>query len=191
MPDSFLYRKDIVVQTKSFGSVRADIAFGGDFYLIVEAADLGLTLDTDRAWDLVSAAHELRDGLKDHPVQHPTLAHVKEIYQIEIIGQADGVDGKNVVVCPPTVIDRSPCGTGTASRMAMLHGKGQLNAGDSFRHAGILDTVFTGQIVSETTVGDLPAIRCTVTGSAYLTGTFNFFLDPDDPFQNGFRLTGV
>lgn len=193
MPASFLYRQDLQITTPSFGTVRADIGFGGDFYLIVEAADLGLTLHPDNAWKIVGAASELRDALKDVPVQHPTLAHVNEIYQIEIVEGGDGVtcDGKNAVICPPTVIDRSPCGTGTASRMAMLHGKGRLKVGDSFRHAGILDTVFRGEIRGETTVGDLPAIDCTVTGSAYLTGSFNFFLDPHDPFQTGFRLTGV
>jgi proline racemase len=193
MPDSFLYRSDIFVETPSFGRVRGDIAFGGDFYLIVEAADLNLTLAPENAWQLVAAAAELRAGLKDHPVRHPTLPHVNEIYQIEIIesGAPGRFDGKNVVVCPPTVIDRSPCGTGTASRIALLHGKGKLKVGDGFRHAGILDTVFNGMVTGETTAGNLPAIRCTVTGSAYLTGTFNFFLDPNDPFPSGFRLTGV
>jgi proline racemase len=193
MPASFLYRKDILVETKSFGKIRADIAFGGDFYLIVKASDLGLEIHPDRAWEIVSAAAELRDGLQDHPVQHPTLAHVNEIYQIEIIQDGDGetTDGKNAVICPPTVIDRSPCGTGTASRMAMLSAKGELKVGDTFRHAGILDTVFRGHITGETTVGEFPAITCTVTGSAYVTGSFNFFLDPNDPFPAGFRLTGV
>ncbi|PVB62313.1 proline racemase family protein [Labrenzia sp. 011] len=193
MPASFLYKKDILVETTSFGKVRADIAFGGDFYLIVKASDLGLEIHPDRAWEIVSAAAELRDGLKDHPVQHPTLEHVNEIYQIEIVQDGDGeaTDGKNAVVCPPTVIDRSPCGTGTASRMAMLSARGDLKVGDTFRHAGILDTVFKGHITGEAMVGDLPAITCTVTGSAYVTGTFNFFLDPNDPFPAGFRLTGV
>ncbi|WP_223476144.1 proline racemase family protein [Oricola indica] len=193
MPASFLYKENILVETKSFGKVRADIAYGGDFYLIVKASDLGLEISPERAWEIVGAASELRDGLKDHPVQHPTLSHINEIYQIEIIQDGDGetCDGKNAVICPPTVIDRSPCGTGTASRMAMLAARGELKPGDRFRHSGILDTVFTGTVTGETTVGDLPAITCTVTGSAYLTGTFNFFLDPNDPFPNGFRLTGV
>lgn len=193
MPSSFVYRQDIQVATKSFGQVRADIAFGGDFYLIVKATDLGLELTRERAWEIVSAAGELRAGLRDHPVQHPTLDHVNEIYQIEIVEDGNGaeVDGKNAVICPPTVIDRSPCGTGTASRMALLASRGALAVGDQFRHAGILDTVFTGQVTGETTVGDLPAISCTVTGSAYVTGSFNFFLDPDDPFPAGFRMTGV
>lgn len=193
MPPSFLYRQDIEVQTKSFGAVRADIAFGGDFYLIVKAADLGLELIRERAWEIVSAAAELRAGLCEHPVQHPTLSHVNEIYQIEIIeeGDGEGIDGKNAVICPPTVIDRSPCGTGTASRMAMLAARGDMAVGDEFRHAGILDTVFTGKVTGQTQIGDFAAITCTVTGSAYVTGSFNFFLDPDDPFRAGFRLTGV
>jgi proline racemase len=193
MPASFLYRRDVMLETPSFGCVRGDVAFGGDFYLLVEAADLGLDLSPAQAWRLVSAAAELRTALKDVKVQHPTLAHVNEIYQIELIGPGNGAtsDARNVVVCPPTVIDRSPCGTGTASRMAMLHGLGRMRPGETLRHAGILDTVFTGRITGETKVGELPAITCTVTGSAYLTGTFNLLLDPHDPFPAGFRLTGV
>jgi proline racemase len=193
MPASFLYRRDVMLDTKSFGKVRGDIAFGGDFYLLVEAADLGLELTPDQAWQLVGAAAELRAALANVPVQHPTMPHVNEIYQIELIGPGDGVrtDARNVVVCPPSVIDRSPCGTGTASRMAMLHGQGAMKVGETLRHGGILDTVFTGKITGETRLGETPAIACTVTGSAYLTGSFNFFLDPDDPFQSGFRLTGV
>ncbi len=163
MPSSFLYRRDVVLETPTFGKVRGDIAFGGDFYLLVEAADLGLSLVPDQAWQLVSAAAELRAALASVSVQHPTLPHVNEIYQIELIGPGDGVrtDARNVVVCPPTVIDRSPCGTGTASRMALLHGRGDMKAGESLRHGGILDTVFTGRITGETNVGDLPAITCT------------------------------
>ncbi|MDQ0473292.1 proline racemase family protein [Labrys wisconsinensis] len=193
MPASFLYRRDVMLETPSFGRVRGDIAFGGDFYLLVEAADLGLDLVPEQAWQLVGAAAELRAALKDVPVQHPTMTHINEIYQIELIGPGNGTtsDARNVVVCPPTVIDRSPCGTGTASRMAMLHGLGRMKAGDTLRHAGILDTVFTGRITGETRLAETPAITCTVTGSAYLTGTFNFLLDPHDPFQAGFRLTGV
>jgi proline racemase len=192
MPPSFLYQREVVLETTSYGDVRGAIAFGGDFYLLVEAADLGLELNPDDAWVLVGAASELRAALADVPVQHPTLPHVNEIYQIEITGSGSGAtDARNVVVCPPHVVDRSPCGTGTAARMAMLHGLGRMKVGDSLRHAGILDTVFTGRITGETRVGDLSAITCTVTGSAYLTGTFNFFLDPRDPFPAGFRLTGV
>lgn len=193
MPPSFLYRDEVILRTPTYGAVKGRIAFGGDFYLLVEAADLGLDLSPARSWELVSAAAELRAAVKDVPVQHPTLPHVNEIYQIELTGPGDGTtcDARNVVVCPPTVIDRSPCGTGTAARMAMLHGLGKLRPGETLRHAGIMDTVFTGRITGETDLAGTKAITCTVTGSAYLTGTFNFFLDPHDPFPAGFRLTGV
>ncbi|HXP76664.1 MAG TPA: proline racemase family protein [Stellaceae bacterium] len=193
MPPSFLYRRGVVLETKSFGKITGHIAFGGDFYLLVEVKDLGLELTPEQSWQLVSAAAELRAALAGISVQHPTLPSVNDIYQIELMGPANGpaADARNVVVCPPTVIDRSPCGTGTAARMAMLHGMGQMKVGERLRHAGILDTIFTGQITRETRLGETAAINCTVTGSAYLTGTFNFFLDPRDPFPAGFRLTGV
>jgi proline racemase len=193
MPDSFLYKENIELKTKTCGKIFGDIAFGGDFYLIVKASDLGISLETKNAWHLVSIASELREQLKDIPIQHPTLSHINEVYQIEIIENhaTDPLKGKNVVVCPPTVIDRSPCGTGTAARMALLSGKGKMQIGQTFTHQGILDTVFYGEIVSEIKVGNLPGINCLVTGSAYLTGSFNFYLDPEDPFPDGFRLTGV
>jgi proline racemase len=192
MPPSFLYQQDVVLETTTRGPVRGHIAFGGDFYLLVEAANLGLELEPEQSWQLVAAASELRTALANVPVRHPTLPHVKEIYQIELIGPGDGIsDARNVVVCPPQVIDRSPCGTGTAARMAMLYGLRKMGVGDTLRHAGILDTVFVGKITGSTNLGGTSAITCTVTGSAYITGTFNFLLDPHDPFPAGYRLTGV
>ncbi|MBN8997092.1 MAG: proline racemase family protein [Rhizobiales bacterium] len=192
MPTSFLFAAEVVLDTPSFGKVKGAISFGGDFYLIVPASSLGIDLDAGNAWRIVQAAAELREALKGIPVRHPTLPHIDQIYQVQLTeDRAEGADARNVVICPPTVIDRSPCGTGTAARMALLAGQGKLRAGDSFRHAGIMDTVFTGHIKRQTRLGDHPAIECTVTGSAYVTGTFNFFLDPNDPFQSGFRLTGV
>jgi len=193
MPPSFLYKNDVTIETKSFGKVRGNIAFGGDFYLLVEADDIGLTLEPENSWAIVNAATELREGLKAISVQHPELAHIHDIYQIEITAPGDKIkfDAKNVVVCPPTVIDRSPCGTGTAARLAMLHAKGEIAAGDNFRHAGILGTIFTGCIRETTRIGELNGIHCTVTGSAYLTGSFDLYLDPQDPFPQGFRLAGV
>ena len=108
------------------------------------------------------------------------------------MGPGDGVaDGRNVVVCPPSVIDRSPCGTGTAARMALLQAQGVLKPGETYRHAGILDTVFTGTVQAETRIGAFPGVQVSVSGQAFLTGTFTLFLDPDDPFPDGYRLAGV
>jgi proline racemase len=193
MPESFLYRDEVRLETRSFGRVTGRIAYGGDFYLIVDAADLGLDLLPEEAWRLVQAGAELREAVQNVPVQHPLLPHVNSLYQVQLAGPArtPAGDARNVVICPPTVIDRSPCGTGTAARMAMLAGLGRMGPGDTLRHEGILDTVFQGEILERIDVGGFQGIRCTVTGSAWLTGTFNFFLDPDDPFPSGLRLTGV
>jgi proline racemase len=193
MPDSFLYRDEVPLETPSFGRVTGRIAYGGDFYLLVEAADLGLELMPEEAWRLVQAGAELRQAAAKVPVRHPLLPHVDSLYQVELTGppRTPRGDARNVVICPPTVIDRSPCGTGTAARMAMLAGLGRMGPGDRLRHEGILDTVFEGEILGRAEVGGLAGIRCTVTGSAWLTGTFTHFLDPDDPFPAGFRLAGV
>ena len=86
------------------------------------------------------------------------------------------------------VIDRSPCGTGTCAKMAMLHAKGRLRAGDEFRHEGILGTVFTGRVEEETRIGDRPAIVPSITGTAWITGFASYVVDPTDPFPEGYTV---
>lgn len=194
MPTSFLYEDNVVVQTEKYGPVTGAVAFGGDFYYIVDAQQFGLALKPEEAWDIVGVANEIRKGLPAVKVQHPEQAHINEIYQIELTAPAltqEG-DARNVVICPPQVIDRSPCGTGTASRMAYLAAKGDLKAGDTFAHEGILSTRMIGRVVEETEItGGFKAIKCTVTGRAYITSSFQYYLDPEDPFPAGYRLTGV
>lgn len=194
MPTSFLYKEAVTIQTDSFGPITGAVAFGGDFYFIAEASQFGLSLRPEEAWAIVGAANEIRAGLASVPVQHPEQAHINELYQIELTAPPlkPGSNGRNVVICPPQVIDRSPCGTGTAARMAFLAGTGRLNVGDSFRHEGILSTCMVGRVVSAASMtGGYKAIRCTVSGRAYITGSFQYYLDPEDPFPAGFRLTGV
>jgi proline racemase len=88
-------------------------------------------------------------------------------------------------------IDRSPCGTGTCAKMAILHARGALRVGDAFRHEGILGTVFTGRVVEETTVGEYRAIVPTITGQAWITGFATYVLDPTDPFPHGFTIGDI
>jgi proline racemase len=88
-------------------------------------------------------------------------------------------------------IDRSPCGTGTSARMAVLHAKGQLRLGEDFRHEGILGTVFTGRLLEETMVGDRTAVVPQITGSAWITGIADYVLDPTDPFPEGFTVGDI
>ena len=112
-------------------------------------------------------------------------------------------DGRNVVTVstgkldwerPATwtgAIDRSPCGTGTSARMATLHARGQLAVGDVFRHEGLLDTVFTGQVVEETTIGPYRAIVPSITGQAWITGFASYVVDPTDPFPDGYTMGDI
>jgi proline racemase len=88
-------------------------------------------------------------------------------------------------------IDRSPCGTGTSARMATLHARGMLRVGDTFRHEGILGTVFTGRVVDETTVGEYRAIVATISGQAWITGFATYVVDPTDPFPDGFTIGDI
>jgi proline racemase len=88
-------------------------------------------------------------------------------------------------------IDRSPCGTGTCAKMAILHARGQLGLNEDFRHEGILGTVFTGRLVEEATVGDRPAVVPTITGTAWITGFASYVVDPDDPFPEGFTVGDI
>jgi proline racemase len=89
------------------------------------------------------------------------------------------------------VIDRSPCGTGTSARMAVLHAKGRLGLGEAFRHEGILGSVFTGRLVEETQIGGRPAVVPTITGTAWITGFASYVVDPSDPFGEGFTVGDI
>jgi proline racemase len=88
-------------------------------------------------------------------------------------------------------IDRSPCGTGTSAKMAVLHARGELKVGQEFRHEGILGTVFTGKLVEETAIGDRPAVVPEITGTAWITGFAQYVVDPDDPFPDGFTVGDI
>jgi proline racemase len=139
------------------------------------------------------------------PVVHPEQPGFAGITVAELTGPAhDPKNGSRNVVTVSTgtldwskpstwtgAIDRSPCGTGTSARMAVLHAKGQLRLGEDFRHEGILGTVFTGRLLEETMVGDRTAVVPQITGSAWITGIADYVLDPTDPFPEGFTVGDI
>jgi proline racemase len=194
MPTSFLYRDEVVLRTDRFGEVIGAIAFGGDFYFITDAARFGLALAPEEAWDIVGVANAIRAALPQVQVEHPEKPHINQLYQIMLTAppRTGAGTARNVVICPPQVIDRSPCGTGTAARMAYLYGLGKLRVSERIVHEGILDTAMIGSVTAEAPMtGGYKAISCTVAGRAYITGSFQYYLDPEDPFYAGYRLTGV
>lgn len=195
-----------VVEVPQLGTVTVDVAYGGMFYVIADAERFGLRLTPDEGGDIVRITEMIKAAAADQlPVVHPEQPGFAGITIGQLSGPAhDPVNSQRNVVTVSTgtldwerpatwtgAIDRSPCGTGTSARMATLHVRGELKVGDTFRHEGILDTVFTGQVLEETTVGTYQAIVPTITGQAWITGFASYVLDPSDPFPDGFTIGDI
>lgn len=188
---AFLYKKDQEVELPGVGKVKFDISFGGSFFAIVHASQLGLKIEPKNAAKLTDLAMELRDIInREIEIQHPTLEHIKTVDLVEIWDEPTNEKAtyKNVVIFGQGQVDRSPCGTGTSAKLATLHARGELKEGEKFVYESILGTLFEGEIVGTTKVGEFDAVLPKITGSAYMTGFNNFLIDEDDPVKYGFIL---
>lgn len=188
---SFLYAADEVIDLPGFGAIKLDIAYGGNFYAIVEAAAVGLTILPENEMEIIRTGNLIKDTVNAQiKVIHPEKPFIDKVTHVEFYGPPTHPEAhvKNAVVIPPGSIDRSPCGTGTSAKVAALYAKGQLKMGEDFIHESIIGTIFKARVIEEATVGLLPAIVPEVTGSAYVTGIHQFVLDPDDPIKEGFLL---
>ena len=187
---SFCYATDRTVAVPGLGDVRYDMAFGGNFYALVELDQLGLPFDRSRKDDLLGAGLSIMEAINavDEPVhpENPEIAGVHHVY-LAAPG-SDASHSRHAMAIHPGWFDRSPCGTGTSARMAQLHAKGLLPLNQDFRNDSFIGTTFIGRLVEETTVGGLPAVVPTVSGRAWITGTAQYMLDPRDPFPEGFEL---
>lgn len=190
---AFVMHRDAPVEVAGLGTVTVDVAYGGMIYVIVEAERLGFTLARDEARALVEMGERIKLAAAEQlPSVHPENPGIHTINQTLFAGpltERDGVKiAKNAVVVSPGRIDRSPCGTGSSARMALMHARGELALGERFVHTSILDTEFACAIEAETTVGGGPAVMTRVAGRAWLTGVSYYGSDPDDPFPHGYRL---
>ncbi len=188
---AFLYKTDQEVELEEVGKVKFDIAFGGSFFAIVHADQLGYKIVPENAGVLTKIAMHMRDVINETiEIQHPTLEHIKTVDLIEIYDAPTHPEAtyKNVVIFGQGQVDRSPCGTGTSAKMATLHAKGELKVGEPFVYESILGTLFKGEVVETTKVGEYDAIIPKVTGSAYITGFNHFVFDDEDPLVDGFIL---
>jgi proline racemase len=169
--------------------LELDVAFGGAFYASVDLAPLGLTVSAGDLPRLIELQRRLRPAVDVAlDVVHPLEPELHGIYGVIFHEQEpDGVQ-RNVTVFADGEVDRSPCGSGTSARLALLHAAGRLEAGEPFRHRSIVGTEFVGRVVDTTEVAGLPAVVTEVEGSAYATGRHEFVLSPHDPLQEGFLL---
>ncbi|WP_438484453.1 proline racemase family protein [Streptomyces sp. S186] len=188
---AFCAALDRTVEVPGHGTVTYDLAFGGNFYAFVELDALGLPFDRGRKDELLAAGLAVMDAINTSPErpvhpERPEIAGVKHVY-LAAPG-SDGHHSRHAMAIHPGWFDRSPCGTGTSARMAQLHARGELPLHRDFVNESFIGTRFTGRLTGETTVGTLPAVVPTVTGRAWITGTAQYFLAPDDPFPGGFLL---
>jgi proline racemase len=172
-------------------TLRADVAFGGAFYAIVDSESAGLPLDPKQLPAVRRAGMEIKAQVEHAlPVAHPLEPGLKGIYGTIFTGPAtvETADLKNVTVFADAEVDRSPCGTGTCAVMAVLDAMGLLPPDHPFTHESITGMTFRGRITARDTVGDLPAIVPEIEGAAWITGEHTFIVQDDDPLRGGFRL---
>ena len=188
----FADRLDAPLEVEGFGTITVDVAFGGMWYAVADAHALGFALEPAEARDLSLAGERIRAAAREqlpcvHP-ENPEIAGVS-IVQLAEPWQGVGAVSKNAVVVAPGRLDRSATGTGLSARMAALHARGLMRAGDSMTHASVIGSRFEGRIVEETTVAGRPAIVPAIRGSAWITGVTQVLVDPGDPFPEGYLLS--
>jgi proline racemase len=203
---SFAVHLDKKIEVPHLGTVAVDVAYGGMFYVISEAAPHGLRLTPGEGRDIVRVGEMIKAAAQEQlPVVHPAHPEFTGITIALLTASPTqaGADAKNAVIVstgkldwqrPATwtgAIDRSPCGTGTCARMAVLHAKGRLRLNEDFHHEGILGTIFTGRLMEETQVGPYRAVVPTISGRAWITGLCSYVLEEDDPFPEGFTVGDI
>jgi proline racemase len=177
--------------TTSAGPVRADVAYGGAFYALVDAAELGIDVLPEHAADLTRLGMEIKRAVdREIAVVHPDEPELRGIYGT-IVSEpprtANG-DGRNITIYADGAVDRSPCGTGTSAKLACLYADGRVSCGQSYVHESVIGTTFTGRVLRDTSVGPYPAIETEIAGRGFLTGFQQFVVDPEDPTAGGFLV---
>jgi 4-hydroxyproline epimerase len=188
---SYVAARGIQVDVEGIGPLSIDVAYGGNYYAIIEPQGSYTGLDDLGASRLIDLSLRIREAVraKFEPV-HPLDSTIRGVSHILWADKprGDGADGRNAVFYGDKAIDRSPCGTGTSARLAHLAAAGKLAVGDRFVHESYIGSRFIGRVEAETRLGDQPAIIPSVEGSAIATGFNTIWIDRVDPFWEGFQV---
>lgn len=190
---AFVFGLDKQVEVKGLGTISVDVAYGGMIYAIVDAQALGFSVVPSEAADMVDVGERIKAAAAEQvPAVHPEDSRIHTINQTQfalpIRDDPMGKRSRNGVIVSPGRLDRSPCGTGTSARLAVMHARSQIAVGEKFVNESIIGTEFIGEIVETTKAGGLDAVRPTITGSAWITAFHQYVLDPSDPFPTGYTL---
>ena len=191
---SFADRLDAPLDVPGLGTITVDTGYGGDSFVMVEAAALGLAVVPDAARTLADLGMRITRAANEqlgftHP-ENRDWDHISFcLFAGPTVEASGALEVAHAVAIRPGKIDRSPTGTAVSARMAVLHAKGRMRIGDRYLARSIVDSVFEGHIAETATVGGRPAIVPIVSGSAWITGTHQLMLDPSDPYPLGYRLS--
>jgi len=189
---SFVETLDLKVETPSWGTIRADIAFGGVYYALVDADQVGMELHPRNARDLAEAGIELKSLISGQTtVKHPEHPSLDSIAYVMFRTRESQNVVRTCTTLMPGRVDRSPCGTGSSANLAVMHARGELGAGDVQYSRSIIGGEFRTEILSTTSVGGRAAILPRITGRAWIYGTETLRVDETDPFARGFALSDV
>ncbi len=189
---SFLYRSNLMVYCSELGNIMVDVAYGGNFYAIIDPQENFSGLENFTADELIRYSREIRQNInKEYTFEHPENKHISTCTHVLWAGKtiAASSTARNAVFYGDKAIDRSPCGTGTSARMAQWYAKGLLKKEDSFIHESYIGSVFRGTIEEETALGPYKAIIPGIEGWAKIYGYNTILVDPtDDPYAGGFQV---
>jgi 4-hydroxyproline epimerase len=188
---SYVAARDITIQVPELGTLRLDIAYGGNFYAIIDPQGGYRGIDELGAARILSLSPLVRQAVRKviEPV-HPLDATIRGVSHVMWTDRpkGEGADGRNAVFYGDRAIDRSPCGTGTSARLALLAARGLLSEGGCFVHESIIGSRFTSRIVGTGSLAGIPAIIPSIEGSAFATGFSTIWVDPAHPFPEGFQV---
>jgi proline racemase len=191
---SFAERLDATLEVEGLGSLAVDTAYGGDSFVIVDAAALGFALTEDEAHDIATQGVRITNAANealgfDHP-ENPDWRHISFcLFAGALTPGPEGLEAGAAVAIQPGKVDRSPTGTALSARLAVLHARGRMKTGDVLTARSVIGSTFQGRIVGEATVGGRPAIVPEISGRAWITGMHQHMLDPTDPWPEGYKLS--
>ncbi len=190
---SFVFGLDRTLEVEGLGTLNVDVAYGGMIYVLVDAPSLGFEVAPHEARDLVDIGERIKAAAaRQLPAVHPENPEIHTINQTLFAMPArrgsDGLAARNAVVVSPGRLDRSPCGTGTSARLAVMHARGEIAVGETFTHESIIGTRFTGRVLETAAVGSVRGVVPEIAGTAWITAFHQYVLDPSDPFPTGYRL---
>jgi len=189
---AFLHSSNLAVSSSKLGTINVDVAYGGNFYAIIDPQENFRDMAVFTAGELVEMSREIRDNInKQYEFVHPEDDRINSCSHVLWTGKPkqDNSTARNAVFYGDKAIDRSPCGTGTSSRMAQWAAKGKLEEGDQFTHESVIGSQFVGRIEGRTKVGEFEAIIPSIEGWAKITGYNTIMIDDeDDPYAHGFQV---